>query len=73
MGSVEVRDIDIQMKLLRVVGVRPPRSPVVGHALEREYEAKIRVKRREVVTDCPPEIRLVDCAAKKRLIEAGEF
>jgi hypothetical protein len=73
LGSVEIRDIDIQVKLLRVAGVGPPRSPVVGHALERQYEAKTRVKRREVVTDCPPVIRLVDRAAKKRLVEAGEF
>lgn len=36
---VEVGDIEVQMKLLRVRGVRPLRGAEVLHTLKREHEA----------------------------------
>jgi hypothetical protein len=36
---VKIRDIEVQMKLLRVRAVRPPRRPVILHALERKHGA----------------------------------
>jgi hypothetical protein len=44
LGLIEVRDLEIQMKLLRVCRVRPLRSLVVLRALEPEYQAKAGVK-----------------------------
>ena len=73
LGLLKVRDIDVQMKLLRVRAVRPPRRPVILHTLERKYHARARVKGRKVITDCPLRIGLVDRAAKERLVEPGEF
>ena len=70
---VEVGDIEIQMKLLRARGVRPPRRSVVLHTLEPEHKARGGVKGREVVVDRPPRIGLVDPAAQERLIEPREF
>jgi hypothetical protein len=51
LGLVEVRDVEVQMELLRVRGIRPLRCPVGLHPLEREYETRSRVKLREVSTD----------------------
>lgn len=73
LGLVKVHDVKVQMELLRVRSLRPPRRPVILHALEREYEARASVQGREVVIDCPPGIGLVDRATEKRLIEPGEF
>ncbi|BCK72655.1 hypothetical protein Srufu_066080 [Streptomyces libani subsp. rufus] len=73
LSLVKVRDIEVQMKLLRVRAVRPPRRPVTLHALERQDQARARVKGRKVVTDRPPGIGLVDRAAEERLVEPGEF
>jgi hypothetical protein len=61
------------MKLLRVHTVRPPRRPVILHALEGKDQARARVEGRKVVADGPPRIGLVDRAAEKRLVEPGEF
>jgi hypothetical protein len=73
LSLVKVRDIEIQMKLLRVRAVRPPRRSVILHALERKYQARARAKGRKVIADCPPGVRPVDHAAKERLVEPGEF
>ena len=73
LGPVKVGDIEVQMELLRVRAVRPPRRPVILHALEREYQARVRMKGREVVTDRPPAIRLIDRTAEEQLVEPGEF
>ncbi len=73
LGPVKVGDIEVQMELLRVRAVRPPRRPVILDALERKYQARARVKGREVVTDCPPAIGLVDRTAEERLVEPSEF
>jgi hypothetical protein len=73
LSLVKVRDIEVQMKLLRVPAVRPPRRPVILHALERKYQAGACVKGRKVIADCPPGVGLVDRAAKERLVEPGEF
>jgi hypothetical protein len=73
LGLIKVGDIEVQMKLLRVRAVRPPRRPVIRHTLERKYQARARVKGRKVVTYCPPGIGLVDRAAEERLVEPGEF
>ena len=51
LSLVEIRDVKVQMELLRVRGERPLRCPVVRHLLEREYEARSRVQRRKVITD----------------------
>jgi len=73
LGLVEVRDLDIQMKLLRARRIRPLRGVVFLRTLEREYEAKVGVQGREVLAHCPPGIRLIDLAAKKCLVEHGEL
>lgn len=73
LGLVKVWHIEVQMKLLRVRAVRPPRRPVILHPLERKYEARVRVKGRKVVTDCPSGIGLVHLSAEERLVEPGEF
>ena len=73
LSLVKVRDIEIEVKLLRVRAVRPPRRPVILHALERKYQARACVKGRKVIADCPPGVGLVDHAAKERLVEPGEF
>jgi len=70
---VKVGDIEVQMELLRVRTVWPPRRPVILHALERKYQARARVQGRKIVTDCPPAIGLVDRTAEERLVEPGEF
>jgi hypothetical protein len=69
LSLVEVRDFDVQVKLLRVRGVRPPRCAVILDALERQYEARADVQGREVAADRPPRIRLVDHTAEKRPVE----
>lgn len=65
LGPVKIGDIEVQMELLRICAVRPPRRPVILHALEREYQTRVRVKGREVVTDRPPAIGLVDRTAEE--------
>ena len=70
---VEVRDVKIQMELLRARGVRPPRRPVVLHPLEREYETRASVKSREAIGDRPSAIGLVDRATEERPVELREF
>jgi hypothetical protein len=42
---VEVRDIEIQVEVLRMCGVWPPRWLVVLHALEGEHELRTAVSR----------------------------
>jgi|HubBroStandDraft_2_1064218.scaffolds.fasta_scaffold163136_1 hypothetical protein len=37
LGLVEVGDLDVQVKLLRVRGIRPPRRVVILGALERQH------------------------------------
>jgi hypothetical protein len=73
LGPVRVGDIEVQMELLRVRAVRPPRRPVILHALERKRQARGGVKGRKVATDCPPAIGLVDRTVEERLVEPGEF
>jgi hypothetical protein len=73
LSLVKIRDIEIQMKLLRVRAARPPRRPVILHALERKHQTRARVKGRKVIADCPPGVGLVDRAAKERSVEPGEF
>jgi hypothetical protein len=73
LSPVEVGDIEIQVKLLRVRGVRPPWRSVVLHALEREHEARAGMKGRKVVADRPPGIGLIDHATQERLVEPREF
>jgi hypothetical protein len=51
LGLVEVRDVEVQMELLRVRDVRPLRCPVVLHPLKRQHQARSRVERRKVSTD----------------------
>ena len=70
---VEVRYIDVEVKLLRVRAIRPLRCLVVLYLLEPEDETGSRVERGEVVTDCPPGIGPVDHAAQERLVERSEF
>jgi hypothetical protein len=72
-GLVEVRDINVQMKLLRMRDVRPLRRAVIRHPLEPEHEARGGVKARKVVADCPPGIGLVDDTTEERLIEKRKF
>ena len=38
LGRVEVRDIEVEVDLLRVLTVGPARRPVVGHPLEAEHQ-----------------------------------
>ncbi len=73
LGLLEVRDIDIQVKLLRVRGVRPLWRSVVLHTLKREHEAGAGMKSRKVVADRPPGIGLIDHATQKRLVKLREF
>jgi hypothetical protein len=73
LGLLEVRDLDVQVKLLRVRGVRPPRRAVTLDALERQCEARADVKGREAAADRPPLIRLVDHTAEKRPVEVRQF
>ena len=61
------------MKLLRVRGVRPPRRAVIPDALERQHQARADVNGGEGAVDRPPRIRLIDHAAKKRLVELREL
>ena len=42
-GLVEAGDLDVQVKLLRVRGVRPPRRAVTPDALERQHQARADV------------------------------
>jgi hypothetical protein len=69
LSLVEVSDLGVQVKLLRVRGVRPPRRAVILDTLERQYLARVDVKSREGAVDRPTRIRLIDHTAKKRLIE----
>ena len=73
LGDIEVGHLDVEMELLRVRGVRPPRRTVIRHLLEREYQARVDMQGRKVAADRPPRIRPVDRAAKKRLVELREF
>jgi hypothetical protein len=73
LGQVEVRDLEVEVKLLRMRAVRPPRRLVVLHTLECEDQTRSRVERREVIIDRPPGIGLVDRATQERLVEPGEF
>lgn len=73
LSPVEVRDIEVQMKLLRVGAVRPPRRLVILHTLKCEYESRAGVEGRKLVTHRPSGIGLVDHASQKRLVEPGEF
>jgi hypothetical protein len=69
LGPVEVGDLDVQVKLLWVRGVRPPRRAVILDTLERQHQARVDVKGREGAVDRPTRIRLIDHTAKKRLVE----
>ena len=69
LGLVEVSDLDVQVKLLWVRGVRPPRRAVILDALEPQHQARADVQGREDAADRPPRIRLIDHTAKKRLVE----
>jgi hypothetical protein len=73
LGMVEVRDLYVKVKLLRVPGVRPPRRAVILDTLEGQYQARADVQGRKGAADRPPQIRLVDYAAKKGLVEPGKL
>ena len=73
LGRIEIRHLEVQMKLLRVRAVRPPRRAVVLHALKREHKAGSEVEGREVVADGPPGIWLIDRPASQRLVETAEL
>ncbi|RPK58528.1 hypothetical protein EES42_37515 [Streptomyces sp. ADI95-17] len=51
LGQVEVRDTQIEMELLRVSGIRPPRRPMVLHPLECEHEPRVGMKGRPAVIE----------------------
>jgi hypothetical protein len=73
LSLVEVRDLKIEMKLLRVRRIWPPRGLVAFRALEGEYKAKASVQGREVLAHCPPGVWVVHSPAKQRPVEHGEF
>ena len=65
LGLVEVGDIEIQMKLLRVPGVGPPWGSVILHTLEPVHEARVGVKGRKILADSPSGIGLIDHPAQE--------
>jgi uncharacterized protein len=73
LGSVQVRDPDVKVKLLRARGVRPLRRAIVLHVLEGQHHPPIEVQRRPAVIERPPWIRLIQHTAQQRLVEPGQF
>jgi hypothetical protein len=63
----------VQVELLRMGGIRPPRGDVAVDGLERQYRARGRVESRPAIADRPPRIRMIDAAAKQRAIEFREL
>jgi hypothetical protein len=53
---IEVRDVQVEVELLRVRGVRPAWRPVLVRPLERQDEPGVRVQRREGVIDRPARV-----------------
>ena len=68
----QVLDLQVEVELLRVSRVRPPRRLVVVHALEGQHEPTTGVECRPALPERPPRIRLVHYAAEKRLVEPGQ-
>jgi hypothetical protein len=73
LGLVKVLGMQVEVKLLRTSGVRPPRRLMIIHALESEHEPAVGVERRPRVIERPPRIRPIHLATKKRLVEPGQL
>jgi hypothetical protein len=63
----------VQVELLWIGGIRPPRGDVAVDGLERHHRARERVESRPAVADRPPRIRMIDAAAKQGAIEFRGF
>lgn len=73
MYLIEILDPEIQMKLLWIGGIRPPRWLVVQRSLKCQHETGFTVKCRPIVVQRPPAIRLIDRATEDLPIESGEL
>ena len=73
MRPPEFLHMKVQVELLWVGGIRPPRGDVAVDGLERHYRARGRVESRPAIADRPPRIRMIDAAAKQGAIEFREF
>ena len=73
LSLVQVPDPEIKVELLRADGVRPARRLMPCHLLEGKHHPVIEVKRRPVVIERPPRVRLVQHAAEKRVVEPGQL
>lgn len=73
LGSVQILDRHIEMKLLRASRVWPSRRLEVLHSLECENEPVVGMQDRPAITERPSPIRLVHHTTEKRSIEPGQL
>lgn len=73
LGAVQVRNLEVQVKLLRPGRIGPERWPVIRHTLEGQDEGGRRVQRRPVVAEHPSLIPLINDTAEEALVELGKF
>ena len=69
LSLIKVSDLDIQMKLLWIPRIRPPRSPIVGDPLKSEHQPTPQMQRRETPAHRPPRIPPIHLPTHQPLIE----